>query len=661
MIRVRGRLLGAVPVVSVLLVAAAGSVRVAAGLHVADGDVLANVVLGLALPVLGATVLRHMPGHPLGLLWLGTGVAAAATLAVHSYAEVAASPSYRLPLATAAAWVSSWLWVLGATPLLTFGLLLFPDGRLPSRRWRPLLAVAAFAVVLPVLSQALAPGPLEDLPVQNPLGVPALAGALETVGAAGFLSFTAGVAGGALSLVVRWRAASDATRRALALPALAAALTGATFLVPATAGLEPWLDAVALADVVLLLVGFGVAVLRDRVMGAPVAVRRSLTYGLLTGTLALAYAAAVTSLSGLSRGAGSGLVATVVVALLALPLRDRLQGLVDRALYGERADPFAALDALGRRVDRAEDPESVLMGVAEAVAAVLRLPAVRVLVAREGSEALAAAVGAEPTTWERIPLTHRGEEVGALLVTPRAGQAALDPRDVRMLEVLQRHAAAAVAAVRLSAELQQSRQSIVAAREEERRRLRRDLHDGLGPTLAGIGLGLEVAQSTTEPADLDRLLHELKDAASAAVLDVRRLVEDLRPPALDELGLVGALQRHADRLNVGDAALVEVSASDRLEGLPAAVEVAAYRIALEALTNAVRHGRPRRCRVVLRLDEALHLEVSDDGAGLPEAPEEGVGLAAMRERAAELGGTCLVRRAPHGGTLVTARLPVEAA
>lgn len=656
-----GRLMGVAPAVGVLLLAAAGAIRVAAGLPVTDGDVLANVVLGLALPLLGATVLRHVPRHLLGRLWLGTGLAAASTLAVHSYAEVAASPSYQLPLTTAAAWVSAWLWVLGATPLLTLGLLLFPDGRLPSRRWQPLLVVAGLAVVLPVLSQALAPGSLEDLPVENPLGVPALEGPLELAGALGFLCFTVGVVGGALSLLSRWRRGDPESRRVLALPALAACLTGATFLVPTTDGLEPWLDAVTLVDVVLLLAAFGVAVLRDQAVGAPVVIRRSLTYGLLTGALALAYAAAVTGLSALVDGTGSGLVATVGVALLALPLRDRLQRLVDRALYGERADPFAALDHLGRRVDLAEDPGAVLLGVAESVATVLRLPSVQVVVGRDGGGTVAAAVGDEAPVWTRLPLAHRGEEVGALLVAPRAGQPALDPRDVRMLEALQRQAAAAVAAVRLGTEVQQSRQRIVAAREEERRRIRRDLHDGLGPTLAGIGLGIEVAQSTSDPHEVERLLLELKEAAGAAVLDVRRLVEDLRPPALDELGLVGALRRHADRLNVGDSALVEVTSTGPVEALPAAVEVAAYRIAMEALTNAVRHGRPRRCCVSVRVEDALHLEVSDDGAGLPPALREGVGLAAMRERAAELGGTCVARRGPHGGTLVSARLPLESA
>lgn len=386
---------------------------------------------------------------------------------------------------------------------------------------------------------------------------------------------------------------------------------------------------------------------------------RSLTYGLLTGLLAAGYALTLGALSALLDGGGSELVASLGVALLALPLRDRLQGVVDRGLYGERSDPFSALGRFDEHVAAADDPAAALLGVAEAVATILRLPAVQVAVRRAGGESVVASVGPDTGRWTRLPLTHRGAEVGALLVSPRAGQSALDDRDARMLEALRRQAGSAVAAVRLGVELQGSRERLVAAREEERRRVRRDLHDGLGPTLAGIGLGLEVARTTTDPEQVQRLLADLKDEAAAAVVDVRRLVEDLRPPALDELGLVGALRRHADRLSAGDRTRVEVTAPAPLGGLPAAVEVAAYRIAMEALTNAVRHGRPQHCALTLSLDDALHLEVVDDGTGIPAQPRPGVGLQAMRERAAELGGTCTVEARGSGGTTVVARIPVR--
>jgi signal transduction histidine kinase len=201
----------------------------------------------------------------------------------------------------------------------------------------------------------------------------------------------------------------------------------------------------------------------------------------------------------------------------------------------------------------------------------------------------------------------------------------------------------------------------VAAREEERRRLRRDLHDGLGPTLAGIALGLDVAGNTLadDPDGARAVLRELKAETAASIGDVRRLVNDLRPPALDEFGLTAALRQHADRVSVRDGHLaVTVNAPPHLRALPAAVEVAAYRIAMEAVTNAARHASARQCQLRLTLDDTLEVEVCDDGVGLPTARREGVGLAAMRERAAELGGTCLIEGRPGGGTRVLARLPL---
>lgn len=659
---VRGRsLVWGAPVVSVLLLAATGATVVAMPVSTDRllADRLANVVLALVLPLLGAAVLAAVPRSPLGRLWVTTGLAGALTLAVHTYAQAATEvrPG-ALPAGTAAAWVSSWLWVLGFTPLLTYGLLVFPDGRLPSRRWTPLLVVSGAAVLLPVLGQALAPGPLEELPVDNPFGVEALAGATAVARSVGFLCFTAGAAGGAAALALRWRRGTPAERDQLALPAVAAVLVGLAFLVHAVDPLVPLMDAALALVVTVLLCTFGVAVLRDEVAGADVVLRRSLTYGLLTSAVAITYLGVVATLSGLMPDPGAGLLATLAAALLILPLRDRLQRAVDRGVYGDRHDPLAALDRLGDRLEAAAEPEAVLEAVAQAVAVSLRLRYVQVVVRHGTKEVVAASAGTPAGPLVRLPLSNHGEEVGALLLSPRAGQQALSTQDLAVLSALRRQAAPAVAAVRLAGELQASRQRLITAREEERRRLRRDLHDGLGPTLAGIGLGLEVASASADADVVRRLLAELKAEASTAVLDVRRLVEDLRPPALDELGLVGALRRHADRISARDGTEVVVHAPRPLTGLPAAIEVAAYRIALEAMTNALRHGVPSHCALTLDLDDALHLEVTDNGSGLPASPRPGVGLSAMRERAAELGGTCTITPAAGGGTTVRALLPV---
>jgi signal transduction histidine kinase len=212
---------------------------------------------------------------------------------------------------------------------------------------------------------------------------------------------------------------------------------------------------------------------------------------------------------------------------------------------------------------------------------------------------------------------------------------------------------------RLAGELQQSRERLVTAREEERRRLRRDLHDGVGPTLASLVQRLD-AVSRLVPRDPEAaisLLVDLKAHTRATVADIRQMVYALRPPALDELGLVSAIREHAAQ-HLEPTALRVTLDAPALPALPAAVEVAAYRIVLEALTNVARHAGAQICAVRLTCGADLVVEIIDDGRGLPDGVLAGVGIASMRERAAELGGECLVGRGPSGGTRVWARLPL---
>jgi signal transduction histidine kinase len=266
----------------------------------------------------------------------------------------------------------------------------------------------------------------------------------------------------------------------------------------------------------------------------------------------------------------------------------------------------------------------------------------------------------------RLPLVYGGETVGRLVLGPRTGEEAFTPADQRLLDDLAPQigvAAHAVRladeAVRLSADLQRSRERLVTAQEEER--LRRDLHDGLGPQLAALTMRAEAARDliSSDPAQAEALLGDLIEQAQDAVSDVRRLVYALRPPALDALGLIGALRTQATHQDHGGPRIT-IDGSEYLPPLPAAVEVAAYRIALEALSNVVRRAGARNCAVRLALDEVagtLCLEVTDDGRGIGEDRGTGVGLSSMRERAAELGGTLAIEAVPAGGTCVRARLP----
>ena len=263
----------------------------------------------------------------------------------------------------------------------------------------------------------------------------------------------------------------------------------------------------------------------------------------------------------------------------------------------------------------------------------------------------------------RLPLVHAGRPVGTMLVGARAHGEPLGPADVALLEQFARSAAAAANAAALSVEVQRSRERLITAREEERRRLHSDLHDGLAPTLAGAVLTIDAARRlmNSDPAAADELLDRAAASVEGTVADVRRVVYALRPPALDQLALVGALRQHALMLSTGAADLdCDVIAPEPFPHLPAATEVAAFRIAQEALTNVVRHAHARHATVTLAVDGALTLEVRDDGTGLPADRTPGVGLESMRERALELGGTCSVGDRPDGGTAVSVALPLAA-
>ena len=258
-----------------------------------------------------------------------------------------------------------------------------------------------------------------------------------------------------------------------------------------------------------------------------------------------------------------------------------------------------------------------------------------------------------------LPLTYGAELVGRLNLAPRAPGEEFSSSDRRLLEDLARQAGVAAHAARLTADLQRSRERLVTAREEERRRLRRDLHDGLGPQLAAQTLKVGSARSLygRDPAAADALLSELETNMEAAISDIRRLVYNLRPPALDELGLDGAIRESAAQYAT-NGLKISVDTPQTLPSLPAAVEVAAYRIVQEALTNVVRHAAASECVIRLGLDGELELEITDDGVGLPEDRGAGIGLSSMRERAVELGGTCVVEPSLPEGTRVLARLPL---
>jgi signal transduction histidine kinase len=400
---------------------------------------------------------------------------------------------------------------------------------------------------------------------------------------------------------------------------------------------------------------------------------RSIVYGALTGAILLTYAGSVVLFQALLPGDipyAIALLSTGAAALVALPLRDQLQRVVDQVMYGDRRDPYRAITRLGTQLEASVGPDDVPTVVVETVAQALRLPYVAVELRSEAGPSVSAVHGRPPhgipdAELLRLALVHQGLPIGTLVLAPRSPGEAFNEADLRLLADLGRQAGPAIQAARLTADLRRSRLHLVTAREEERRRLRRDLHDGVGPTLAGTLMKMEAARTrlAEHPEEAERVLVDLAAGTRRVIDEVRRVTYDLRPPALDELGLVGALREQAAGFAGARATplRIEIQVAGDLPALSAAVEVAAYRIALEALTNVVRHSGAASASVRLGVEGGeLVLEVRDDGHGLAGGGSPGVGHRSMRERAEELGGSLDLGGAPGAGTFARATLPIHA-
>lgn len=441
-----------------------------------------------------------------------------------------------------------------------------------------------------------------------------------------------------------------------------------------------------LSDTTLTMVTFlliplsvAMAILRYRLWDIDILINRTLVYALLTASTLGLYVLIVFGASALLRAENDlffSLLATALIAVLFQPLRQQLQLGVNRLLYGERNEPYRVLSRLGQRLQETLPAETVLITIVETVAHALKLPYVA-LTQKQDEPSFAteertplASFGtiADKSATIRVALLHQGKHLGDLLLSPRQRGEELTNADIRLVRDLAPQIAMALHSTllltqlqHLTSDLQRSREYLVTAREEERRRLRRDLHDGVGPQLSSQTLTLSAVKKLLyqDPESADRLLGDAIVHAQSAVSDIRRLVYALRPPALDDLGLRGALEEQITQYRTSGI-LLTLEAPVPLPPLPAAIEMACYRIVQEALTNVVRHAHATCATVQLELQESqMAVEVKDNGQGLPPGVRRGVGLSALQERAEELGGTCLIETLPQGGTRVSARLPLQ--
>ena len=617
-------------------------------------------VVGPAMAIVGAVLLGRVPGHRVLQLMTFIGCFAcvfAGSFGIAGYGFTASDdPALVFRIA---AWLTLWTWVLAFVPFATVLPLVFPDGRVLSRRWRP-VAIAAWALVgtMAVLTAFTNVQPEGDQP-PNPLAVEAADPYLDAVQTLFNPLLPALALLGLASLVLRFRRADPQGRRQIALVGYALAVAVlAAFVAPAP------LNVVA---TVAVPAAIGIAVVRHRLFGIDLVLNRTLVGTALLGCSALVYVAVVGWLGGLAGTPDSlvGFAGAVAVAAVFHPLYVRIQRAVDRLLHGHRGDPYRVLGRITEALRSAGSPRHALSQAVTAVAAELKLPAVSVRVDRPDAPPVVESVGDPALTVHAFPLHWHDDVVGSLDVAHRPGEAGLDSVDSALLTDVAGQIAAVGFALRLGTDLERSRDRLVTAREEERRRIRRDLHDGLGPQLASAVMALDVATRALgqDPDRAVPLVTTARTQLHEAVGDVRRIVHGLRPPALDDLGLIGALQATGPALlsQENGAPHIRVEGRGALDELPAAVEVAVFRIAQEAVTNAVRHACAENVSVqVTGGPEAVVLEVVDDGRGCPVDAPPGLGLRSMRDRAAELGGTCAIAPAPGGGTRVSAVLPLAA-
>jgi signal transduction histidine kinase len=614
-------------------------------------------------PVVGLLIVRQRARNPIGWLLLAHAVVIAPTFGGDGLAEYSATHHVSIPGVALESQISQATWPL----LYLFMMLvayLFPTGHFLSNRWRRFVIVCLVGYAVFMVSATFDLDHFDGALAQWQPPLPKLPALLvKPPGFAGLLLIAASLVGSVVCARARLKQATGVERIQMLW------FAWASLSVPAGLALC-WVDYFALhADGLLTILGviltgsvlpvaIGIAILRHRLFDIELVLSRTLTYGALTVLVVGVYAAVLLGFGSLVDNNGAaGLAAVAIVAVAIQPAHARLRARVERWVFGDRSDPYAALRRLSDRLEAAADPAQALTIVTSSVAEALRVSSVSVELAGTPSETV------DGDSVVRVPLAHQETRLGDLVVeVPRGRQ--LTTGDRRMLDDLARQAAVIVSAIHLTLDLQRSRARLVTSREEERRRLRRDLHDGVGPMLAAMVLKLNVLGSTVTDPSSTELLAELRAETRAAIAEIRRLVDDLRPPALDEVGLLGALRQKAETLSGhgGDRPLViDVEGPVQLLPLSAAAEVAAYRIAMEAITNVVRHSGASRCVVSVDTTDALTLTVTDNGRGPAHSAGEGVGLTSMRERAAELGGVCTVGERVEGGTVVRAVIPLSAA
>lgn len=641
--------------VGTVWISLAGDVRSRPGIvgDLSLGSVLLGsfVVAGFALS--GLALVNFRPRNALGWLLLVSGLLHAISNSGTAYGARALTDTDRsLPLGLFTTWLAS----LTLVPALLLPVLvlpaLYPIGRASSSFWVWHIRVCLVGMALLGLANATVNGVTNPAVVGTRLPWDAPEWwAWATAGTSAVLLVpAAGVT--IVGTLVRVARAKTPERQQLLWLVCVVGVMVATIFLPSTE--VPFTVMFACIPVAVV-----VGVLRYRLLGIEVVLRRTLLLVPLALLVALIVGGLTSGLASLfPEGPLPLIAASAVVAILVIPVAGRLRLLVDRLVLGDRADPLALVDRIGAGLEIARDNPVASMLEAVATAAGASYAAVH-----DASGGELATLGDVGRATLDVPLVHGGAALGVLSVGPRRGESRVAAGDARLVLALAPHLAVVVSSRRLAQDLVRERQRVTAATIAERDRLRCDLHDGLGPSLSGIALGLEAAGKALvrDPAAVPDLLERTRLEAEAAVREVRRVLAGLRPAALDRQGLVGALRETADSLGMGAPGRPRFELRvDALPVLPPHVEESAFRIVAESMTNVARHSGAEHCSVEInQTNRDLRVGVIDDGHGYASRRPMGHGLDSMRRRASEVGGRLTVVPIEPHGTAVTAVLPLE--
>ena len=657
--------------------------------------VQAMYAVGLVFfPVVGGLIASGRPESRIWPLLCGVGVAGILNIGLWQFAVFALlrHPG-SIPGGTAAAWASTWMypatsWIL---PLLV---LMFPTGRLPSPRWRSAVWMAGLGAAIAAVGQGLTPGLVPEptpAPIANPLGIEAGRAAFSAMENVGNLLIILALILAVASMVVRYRGSGGEERLQLKWFAYAGALVLASVVAyssyyagtggPHSVAAGFVFGSLGLISVMSLPAAIGIAILKYRLYDIDLVINKTLVYGSLAGFITAVYVGIVVGIGaaigqGDKPNLGLSILATAIVAVAFQPMRERVQRLANRLVYGKRATPYEVLSQFSSRMATTYGTEDLLPRMAGilaegtgaaradvwlAVGRELRLEASSVEPAGRPSRPLHLPSGDFPLIPEAnlsVPVRDRGEVLGALAIAKPKGEA-VTQGDRKLLSDLASQAGLVLRNVKLIEEIRASRQRIVSAQDEERRRLERNIHDGAQQQLVALNvkLGLARALARKDLAKTEGILTQLRQETQDALDNLRDLARGIYPPLLSDQGLRAALEAQA-----GKSSLPVTVDSDGIARYSQDVEAAVYFCTLEALQNVAKYARATKATVTLSASDGhLMFTVTDDGSGFDTTTtSHGTGLQGMADRLEALGGSIEVRSAPGEGTTVAGRLPVRA-